>query len=182
MRRRTHKQICPNCKSSDYTIIKNSKNNQFYCKRCDSYFTPKTTKSKYSVRDSVIFNTIMRLFYPAVIKTTKFKNFVKTIKNDNENIPFNIQIVHKTIERQKTSTEEAKICIDGKLMNSIIITRSGNNFIITKGLDVRQKIFFNDFAINTFAEGHIKKNYHLFEKNYYEDEEEVNEDNDEQKI
>ena len=181
MRKRTHKQECPKCKNSDHTIIKNSKNKQFYCKNCDSYFTPNTNNPKYSARDSIIYNTIMRLFYPAIVKGTKFKEFVKTIKNENKNIPFNIQIVHKTITRQKTSTQEAKIRVDGNLANSIIITRSGDNFIITKGLDVRQKILFNDFAISTFSEGHIKRDYHLFERNYYEEEDaEIEEYDDEQ--
>lgn len=47
------------------------------------------------------------------------------------------------------------LSIDGNLKESIILTRSGNGFIVTRGLDVRQKIKFNDFIIHTSGPGNM---------------------------
>lgn len=150
MRKRTHEQICPNCKSLQHTIIKNSKNNQYYCKSCDLYFTPKTTRSKYSSRDIFIYRTISRLIFRGQSKITSIKQFIKSLKNTNtaSDIPKNVCIKYEAIKKQCILAGETTINIDGDLQNSVILTRSSNGFVIVEKLDLEQTIKFNDYVIN----------------------------------
>lgn len=98
--------------------------------------------------------------YPQNIKPVEdFNHFAKKVLGTKQPIYNDVRIKYKTIPEPSSDVETNEISIPGNLTNSIILTKSGNDFIITRSLNVCQKIKFNDFNINTNASGRIKQEY-----------------------
>lgn len=157
MRQKICKEVCPYCKSAENTIYKNK--NQCYCKNCCKYFKPGSKRDEYSATSALVLNTILALFYPPSGIFRNFRDFAKKIKEKFRPNIHNVKLKYKVIPDTAEPEDTAKIHIAGNLKDSIILTRSGNDFIITKGLNVRQKIIFEDYIINTSAPGAIKREY-----------------------
>ena len=163
MRQKTCKEKCPHCRSVENTVYKNK--NQCYCKNCNKYFKPGSTRKEYSSITALALNTIISLFYPqANTKFRSFRNFVKNLKEKPVPTIHNVKIQYKRMPIQKNPKAVSELSIDGKLQESIILTRSGDGFIVTRGLDVRQKIKFENFIIHTSGIGNFTTDYHLNDK------------------
>lgn len=159
MRQKTCTEECPHCKNAENTIYKRT--NQCYCKRCGKYFKPGSIRKEYSASAALVLNTILSLFYPSMKKFNKFKNFVKQLKEKSVPTIHNVKIEYKTIPKIENPTKATELYINGNLKDSIILTRCGNGFIVTRGLDVRQKVKFNDFIIHTSGIGNMTEDYYL---------------------
>lgn len=158
MRKTTCKEKCPFCDSSKSTIYKSKP--QCYCKACHKYFNPGTSRNKYSDNAVLVLKTIINLMYPQNIKPVEdFNHFAKKVLSTKQPIYNDVRIKYKTIPEPSSDVETNEISIPGNLTNSIILTKSGNDFIITRSLNVCQKIKFNDFNINTNVSGRIKQEY-----------------------
>lgn len=165
MRQKTCKEKCTHCQSAENTVYRNR--NQCYCKSCGKYFKPGSTRKEYSTSTALVLNTIISLFYPSLTKFNNFRNFVKKLKEKAVPTIHNVKIKYKLLPCTENPENVSELCIEGNLKESIILTRSGNDFIVTRGLDVRQKIRFKDFIINTSAPGNIKRDYYLDDKIQY---------------
>lgn len=157
MRQKTCKEKCPYCKSTEHTVVQNK--NQCYCKSCGKYFKPGSTRKEYSATSALVLNTILSLFYPTIKKFSNFRNFVKLLKAKSVPTIHNVKIEYIKVPKVKEPTETRELSINGNLKDSIILTRTSEGFIVTSDLDVRQEIEFNDFKINTYASGNIKRDY-----------------------
>lgn len=162
MKQKTCKEKCPYCKSTEHTVVQNK--NQFYCKNCGKYFKPGSTRKEYSTASALVLNTILNLFYPQKTKFSNFRSFVKYLKEKSSPTIHNVKIKYKKVPKTAEPTDTAELSIDGDLKESVILTRTSDGFIVTTGLNVRQKIRFNDFNINTNASGNIKRDYDLNNK------------------
>lgn len=159
MRQKTCKEKCTHCHSTEHTVYKNK--NQCYCKNCGKYFKPGSARKEYSIITALVLNTILSLFYSKLTKFSNFRNFVKILKEKSVPTIHNVKIKYERVPDKENSKDTSELSIDGNLKESIILTRSGNGFIVTRGFDVRQKIKFNDFIINTSGSGNMTEDYYL---------------------
>lgn len=106
-------------------------------------------------------NTVLSLFYSKLTKFSNFRNFVKILKEKSVPTIHNVKIKYERVPDKENPKDTSELSIDGNLKESIILTRSGNGFIVTRGLDVRQKIKFNDFIIHTSGSGNMTEDYYL---------------------
>lgn len=166
MRKRTHEQECIFCKSSEYTKISNSKRKQFYCKKCKKYFTVGSTRRKNSFKKSMLFNMLNNLFYAGLFTSNNMKSFLSSIKSKDAERFSDAKIKFQAPERQKNPDEDTHINVNGKIRNSIIITESKEGYVVTKGLDVRQVIHFEDYTIHIASDGPMKGDFHSKEDFY----------------
>lgn len=162
MRQKTCKEKCTHCYSAEHTVYKNK--NQCHCKNCGKYFKPGSTRKEYSTTTALVLNTILSLFYPTMTKFSNFRNFVKSLKGKSVPTIHNVKMKYKRIPDKQNPEDTSELSIDGNLKESIILTRSGDGFIVTRGLDVRQKICFNDFIIHTSGKGNMTEDYYLNDK------------------
>ena len=147
MRRRTCTQQCPYCHKNDKTIISSS--TQFYCKRCKRHFKENTTRKEYSKEVRLVVRALIDMF-AIKIKYMSIKDFVKNVM---EHLDFLIHDLHiytiKMARQGKDSKHERTIKLQGNLKDSIIITRTSTRFRVIQGLDVYQKLEFQDYVIHT---------------------------------
>lgn len=163
MRQKTCKEKCPHCRSVENTVYKNK--NQCHCKNCGKYFKPGSTRKEYSSITALALNTIISLFYIQInSKLRSFRDYVKILKNMPIPTIHNVKMKYKRIPDKQNPEDTSELSIDGNLKESIILTRSGDGFIVTRGLDVRQKIRFNDFIIHTSGKGNMTEDYYLDDK------------------
>ncbi|CCY23653.1 unknown [Brachyspira sp. CAG:484] len=162
MRQKICKEKCTHCHSTEHTVYKNK--NQCYCKNCGKYFKPGSARKEYSITTALVLNTILSLFYSKLTKFSNFRNFVKILKEKSVPTIHNVKIKYERVPDKENPKDTSELSIDGDLKESIILTRSGNGFIVTRGLDVRQKIKFNDFIINTSGPGNMTGDYYLDEE------------------
>lgn len=161
MKQKICKEKCIYCKSAEYTVYKNK--NQCYCKSCEKYFKPGSKRNEYSATSALVLNTIISLFYPTIKKFSNFRKFVKLLKAKSIPTIHNVKIEYIKVPKAEKPTDTRKLIINGNLKDSIILTRTSEGFIVTSDLDVRQKIRFNDFIINTYGP-QMKNDYYLNEK------------------
>lgn len=160
MRQKICKEICPFCHKNDQTIITSS--TQFRCKRCKRYFQKGTTRKEYPREVLIAIRTILELIYGKLTsKKISIRTFVKNFLNKLDATMHDIRISGRTIPRATDSLKPTIFSVDGNLTDSVIITRQKNGFIVTRGLDVRQVIIFNDFIIHTSGRGNISRDYYF---------------------
>ena len=160
MRRKICKEKCPFCHQNDATVIASS--TQFRCKRCKKYFKRGTKRKEYSKEALIAIRTIIDIFYGNIpSKGISIKKFVKNILEKLEVTIHNLKIGAYIMPRGVNSLAETTLRVNGKLTESIILTRVENRFQIIRGLDVRQKIVFNDFIIHTSGHRNISKDYYF---------------------
>ena len=147
MKQKTCKEKCAYCQSSENVVYKNK--NQCYCKSCGKYFKPGSTRKEYSTTTALVLNTILSLFYPTITKFSNFRNFVKSLKEKSVPTIHNVKMKYKKVPGTTNPTDTGELSIEGKLKDSIILTRTSDGFVITRGLDVRQKFRFVYFIIHT---------------------------------
>ena len=148
LRKRKHKQVCIFCKSSEKTVISNSKTNQFYCKKCNKYFKPNSKRKKYSNKEKLIYNVIYSLFRSHSQDSMSLKKFLKKINQKNtkkfENCNIKFQALTEQIDLDHFTITKIN---DAMNVNSIIITKTDEGFSVIRGLDKYHRIFFLDNVV-----------------------------------
>jgi len=146
MRPRKCREKCPYCGKNDETKIASS--TQFYCKRCNRYFKKGTTRKEYSRETLIAIRTIVEMFYGSIPKKgITIKKFVSNILKNLDSTIHNLKIHSFKIPKFKSSREFNRCKVNGKWCKSIIITRDSDGFFIIRGLEMGQKIIFDDAQI-----------------------------------
>ena len=107
------------------------------------------------------------LFYSGLFTSNSMKGFLSSIKSKDAERFGDAKIKFQAPERQENPDEDTHINVDGKIRNSIIITESEEGYVITKGLDVRQVIHFEDYTIHIASDGHMRGDFHS-QEDFYE--------------
>lgn len=147
MRKRICKEVCPSCKSSEFTTYK--RKDQFYCSKCDSYYKLGSTNSELSKNTVNLLKALMNLFLFNAKKPITLKAYRKKV--ENRPLPPNMNQSHiETCQMGDYNriVADGTCDIDTSIQNAVILVRKGNDFVVVKNLGIGKGIAFENAIVH----------------------------------
>ena len=134
---------CPYCKTNDEVVQYNKKLSQFRCKKCDKYFSPNTTRSRYNKETNIVLKTLSSLIYSKTAGLQTLKDYAKSIINAQNSTIQNTDVKF-CFETNKNLRQNRKYNINGDLRDCVLMMKTKDGFEIIKNLDECESINFEN--------------------------------------